>query len=190
MAAVIGPPGVAGSTTGRTCRCWNCHGGCSCSCFTCRPAPPPATLELWEHRKDVPNLPGPAGWNALDPVRMKATFVCFPCKKVMKKVFQGGVDAVVWGDLLLSQGGATVRPGSTGLNSSTYHEKCPKCQRATYCVGPAFEAPKAGDARAWRRQEVLAEAGYTSSPCNCFKEGNRAALARLGVDSPDQVRLP
>ena len=121
---------------------------------------------------------------------MKATFVCFPCKKVMKKVYQGGVDAVVWGDLLLSQGGATVDPkNAAGLDSNTHREPCHNCQRGTYCVGPAFETPKTSDTREWRRQELLAESGYTSSPCDCFKETNRLALNRLGVDRPDQVKL-
>ena len=43
---------------------------------------------------------------------MKATFVCFPSKKVIKKVFEGGLDAVVYGDLLFFDGGATASPYS------------------------------------------------------------------------------
>ena len=123
---------------------------------------------------------------------MKATFVCFPCKKVIKKVFEGGLDAVVYGDLLFFDGGATASPYSDvgGLTNpkSAWAQKCPKCQKATFCVGPAFETPKQSDDQEWKRQRVLAEAGYTASPCECFKEGNRVALAKLGVDSDGELK--
>jgi hypothetical protein len=147
--------------------------------------------QLWQ-AADLPErnrLIGEAATNravSRDPeisVDMDATFVCFSCRKDFRRKFIGGREAVVYGDLLMSSGGAFVEPGNErhGLHTDTYCQRCSDCKGQLYCVGPAFTTPKRKDNKGWTMRECLVRYGYVHSPCECFKSGNDKALHRLGV---------
>ena len=215
--AFIGPPGIPGSTTGRTCCCWHCGDDCKCTCYTCRPrgkGPPPQTPQqviyqelLAAHRtqdgRPRPTMADAAHmWYAVDlserkrligqaainrdydiSVDMDATFVCFSCRKDFRRKFIGSMEAVVYGDLLMTSGGTFVTPGNErrGLRTNTYCQRCSDCKGQLYCVGPGFTTPKRKDNKGWTTRECLVRYGYMHSPCDCFKASNAIALDRLGV---------
>eukprot|EP00164_Ancoracysta_twista_P000493 GFYU01000658.1.p1 GENE.GFYU01000658.1~~GFYU01000658.1.p1 ORF type:complete len:209 (+),score=37.96 GFYU01000658.1:144-770(+) len=184
--AFRGPPGVPGSTTHSTCWCVECPSNCTCDCFQCRPreAPPVAPFEA----------PNP------DPVDMHTNFACFYCKKVVKKVYKGGMDSVVWGDLLTSHGQPSPanvddkgQPklseyGGYGAHGKSYTEKCGNCSEPMIMVGPSFEVPKQSDDKAWAQKATLARAGYMFTMCKCVVDRNAHTLAALGVSHPSEVK--
>jgi len=95
---------------------------------------------------------------------------------MVKRSLNGGVDVIMVGDL--------VHSGHT-----TWPFDCPQCKtRLKHQVGTAFEMPKKSDDKAWRQKAKLAGAGYSFSPCDCFKEQNEAALKKLGVGHPSEVK--
>lgn len=154
----------------------------------CRPRPTMADAEQMWQAADLlerNRLIREAAINR-DPeisVDMDATFVCFSCQKEFRRKFIGGMEAVVYGDLLMTSGGAFVKPGDEhrGLQTNTHCQRCSDCKSQLYCVGPGFTTPKRKDKKGWTTRECLVRYGYVHSPCVCFKSGNAKALDRLGV---------
>ena len=116
-------------------------------------------------------------------VDMDATWACFSCRKDFRRKFIGGMDSVVYGDLLMTSGGAFVKPGNErrGLCTTAYCQRCSDCKGQLHLVGTGFTTPKRKDNKGWTTRECLVKYGYMHSPCDCFKSGNAKALERLGV---------
>jgi hypothetical protein len=142
-----------------------------------------------------PKLAGTYIKRNMDPLFMDATYVCFDCRKMIKKHYQGWVEAGVEGDYYMEAqpppanvDAGSGEPREEYDTSSCCREKCPDCHRYVINVGPSFQMPKQKDDKRWRQQAKLAKAGYVSSPCDCFRVGNTATLAALGVDHPEEVK--
>jgi hypothetical protein len=103
-------------------------------------------------------------------------YCCFKCRKVHKRAVEGGLDVYVVGDLV-----------HYGVLEWVF--ACPDCATELKTpIGSAFEIPKKTDDKGWKQKEKLWEAGFNFSPCICQKEHNQAALAKLGVEHPSEVR--
>lgn len=108
---------------------------------------------------------------------------CFNCRKIRFRWCKGTNDSSLdaAGDLLPCRNSDNMpMRENTGI--------CGECEHRMYVVGPSFAIPQKRKGRAWENLRKLAEAGYSFSPCDRYREADRRILQRLGVDHPGDVK--